>query len=211
MADEALMRGAECGPQSASLSTTSAPPSSYSTSQASAGSALEPFLDLHRQKGQPAFLSYRQLQGENSFRTAGSRCARRLYLRDPSVISAAVREIGSRCKPLACTNGRPASAARLLLSQLRQAGVELRCHADFDWTGLRIVVDQLVREYAALPWRMSAAAYNQTEGSSVPLDPQTFNAAWATELAQALWSRNKLVFEEQVVRSCSTTSQRATC
>ena len=76
----------------------------------------------------------------------------------------------------------------------------MRCHADFDWACLRIV-DQLVREYAALPWRMSAAAYNQTEGSIVPLDPQTFKAAWATELAQALRSRNKAIFEEQVVRS----------
>jgi hypothetical protein len=42
-----------------------------------------------------------------------------------------------------------------------------------------------------------AAAYNQTEGSSVPLDPQTFNAAWATELAQALWSRNKAVLRNK--------------
>jgi hypothetical protein len=48
---------------------------------------------------------------------------------------------------------------------------------------------------------MSAAAYNQAEGSSVPLDPQTFNAFWATELVHALRSRNKAVFEEQVVRS----------
>jgi uncharacterized protein (TIGR02679 family) len=168
--------------------------------RASAGSALEPFLDLHRQKGQPAFLSYRQLQVENSFLPLDS-AARVVYIcENPSVVSAAAREIGSRCQPLVCTNGQPASAARLLLSQLHQAGAELRCHADFDWAGLRIA-DQLMREYAVIPWRMSAAAYNQAEGSSVSLDPQTFNAAWSTELVQALRSRSKAVFEEQVMRS----------
>jgi uncharacterized protein (TIGR02679 family) len=168
--------------------------------QASAGSALEPFLDLHRQRGQPAFLSYRQLHIENSFMPLDP-AKRVVYVcENPSVVSAAAREIGARCEPLVCTNGQPASAARLLLSQLRRAGAELRCHADFDWAGLRIV-DQSVREYAAIPWRMSAAAYNQAEGGSVSLGAQTFNASWATELVQALRSRSKAVFEEQVMRS----------
>jgi uncharacterized protein (TIGR02679 family) len=93
----------------------------------------------------------------------------------------------------------PTVAAKLLLLQLRQAGAELYCHADFDWAGLRII-DQLLREFSAIPWRMSVEAYASVEGA-FPIDPQPLNTIWAPGLADTLRTRGTAVFEEQVVRS----------
>ena len=167
--------------------------------RATTGSALEAVLTLHRQQGQPAFLTYRQLQTGANFGPLHPEMRIIYICENPSVVSAAARELGPRCRPLICTNGQPASAVRLLLAQLRQAGVELRCHADFDWAGLRIV-DQLVRDQAAIPWRMEPADYRSQSGT-VSLDPQSFVSEWSPELADALRAEGKAVFEEQVILS----------
>ena len=160
-------------------------------------SSLEEVLQLHRRQGQPAFLTYRQLQCGANFASLDPEMHIVHVCENPSIVSAAARELGPRCKPLVCTNGQPASAVRLLLSQLRQAGAELRCHADFDWAGLRIV-DQLVREYAAIPWRMHVEDYRITPGI-VCLNSQSFVSEWSSQLADALRSDGKAVFEEQVL------------
>jgi uncharacterized protein (TIGR02679 family) len=167
--------------------------------RAAAGSALEEVLDLHRRQGEPVFLTYRQLQPESLFQPLDPAMRAVFICENPSIVSAAAHEIGATCRPILCTNGQPASAAKLLLSKLRQAGAELHCHADFDWAGLRII-DQLVREYTAVPWRMSVEAYAAADGG-VSLDPQPLTTTWAPDLANALRTRGKAVFEEQVVRS----------
>jgi hypothetical protein len=69
----------------------------------------------------------------------------------------------------------------------------------FDWAGLRII-DQLLREFAAIPWRMGVEAYASVEGA-FPIDPQPLNTNWAPDLAATLRTRGIAVFEEQVVRS----------
>ena len=167
--------------------------------RAATNSALDPILDLHRRQGQPAFLTYRQLQSENPFTPLDPAMRVVFICENPSIVSAAAREIGARCRPLVCTNGQPASATHLLLSQLRQAGAELRCHTDFDWAGFRIM-DQLAREHAAIPWRMSTEAYIEVDGT-VLVDPQPVVTAWEPALGEALRVRAKAVFEEQVIRS----------
>jgi uncharacterized protein (TIGR02679 family) len=167
--------------------------------RAAADSALEQVLQLNRQQVEPAFLTYRQLQ-LGRFSAPLEPAMRVVFIcENPSIVSAAAREIGSTCRPIICTNGQPASAAKLLLSQLRQAGAELYCHADFDWAGLRII-DQLLREFAAIPWRMGVEAYASVEGA-FPIDPQPLNTNWAPDLAATLRARGTAVFEEQVVRS----------
>jgi uncharacterized protein (TIGR02679 family) len=167
--------------------------------RAAASSPLGAVLEVHRQQVQPAFLTYRQLHQGNSFKPLDSAMQVIFVCENPSIVSAAAREIGARCQPLVCTNGQPASATHLLLSQLRQAGAELRCHADFDWAGLRII-DQLAREHAAIPWRMSADTYLGVEGTVVA-EPQSFVTSWAPELGEALRHRATAVFEEQVLGS----------
>jgi uncharacterized protein (TIGR02679 family) len=167
--------------------------------RAATGSSLERVLDLHRHQGEPVFLTYRQLQYGRSFEPLDPAMRSVFICENPSIVSAAAREVGPTCRPIICTNGQPASATKLLLSQLRLAGAELFCHADFDWAGLRII-DQLVREYAAIPWRMTVEAYAAID-AGVPLEPQTFTTGWAPDLANALRSCGNAVFEEQVVRS----------
>jgi len=165
--------------------------------RAAAGSSLEQVLDLHRQQGEPVFLTYRQLQLGRSFEPLDPAMRAVFICENPSIVSAAAREIGPSCQPIICTNGQPASAAKLLLSQLRRAGAELYCHADFDWAGLRII-DQLVREYDAIPWRMTVEAYAAVDGG-IQLDPQPMTVTWAPDLANSLRAQGRAVFEEQVV------------
>lgn len=166
---------------------------------ATEGSALEELLELYRRQGQPAFLTYRQLSSA-AFLERLSPAMRTVYIcENPSIVSAAARELGRRCHPLICTNGQPVSSVRLILARLQEAGVQLRCHADFDWAGLRIV-DQLLRNYAAIPWRMDEENYREAPGA-MPLAPQSFISAWQPELADAIRAAEKAVFEEQVVHS----------
>jgi uncharacterized protein (TIGR02679 family) len=167
--------------------------------RATPGSALEEVLKLYRKDGQPAFLTYRQLQSAAHFGPLDPGMRVVHICENPSVVSAAARELGPRCRPLICTNGQPASAVRLLLSQLQAAGAQLRCHADFDWAGLRIV-DQLVRDHAAIPWQMQAADYRRHPGT-VPLPPQSFESESCPGLAEALRAEGTAVFEEQMIGS----------
>ncbi|HYT62156.1 MAG TPA: TIGR02679 family protein [Haliangiales bacterium] len=167
--------------------------------RATPGSALAQVLEAHRQQSEPVFLTYRQLQSRNLFEPLDPAMRTVFICENPTVVSAAAREIGIHCRPLVCTNGRPASAVNLLLSQLRRAGAELRCHADFDWAGLRII-DQLIRDHTAIPWRMSAQEYLAAAGT-VSLDPQPFTASWSPELPEAIRAHGNAVFEEQVIRS----------
>jgi uncharacterized protein (TIGR02679 family) len=170
--------------------------------RAIAGSSLEQILGLYRQQGHPAFLTYRQLQSSNMFEPLDTAMQTVFVCENPSIVSAAAREIGSYCKPLICTNGQPTSTVHLLLSQLRDAGAELRCHADFDWAGLRIV-DQLVRQHIAIPWRMNPEEYRAVSGT-VLLDSQPFTASWSPELPDAIRACGTAVFEEQVIHSLLT-------
>jgi uncharacterized protein (TIGR02679 family) len=167
--------------------------------RAAPGSGLEQVLALHRQHGEPVFLTYRQLQHGPSFEPLDASMRAVFICENPSIVSAAARELGPSCRPIVCTNGQPASAAKLLLSQLHGAGAELYCHADFDWAGLRII-DQLMQEYGAIPWRMSVEAYTLVDGA-VPIHSQPLITTWAPDLADTLRARGTAVFEEQVVRS----------
>lgn len=167
--------------------------------RAAVDSALGQLLDLYRQQGQPAFLTYRQLQSSNVFEPLNPAMRRVFICENPSIVSAAAREIGAPCHPLVCTNGQPTSSVHLLLSQLRRAGAQLWCHADFDWAGLSIV-RQLVREHTAIPWRMSVEDY-RAASATVSLDPQPFTASWSPELPDAIRARGNAVFEEQLIRS----------
>lgn len=162
---------------------------------ASAGSPFANILALHRRDGLPVFLPLRHL-ADISFSPLPPSMREIFICENPNLLGRAATELGSACAPLICTNGQPASAAMLLLRRLREAGAILRIHVDFDWAGLRIA-DQLVRETAALPWRMDAAIY-QSSPATVALRGKSFHPAWAGDLAAAMEKRGLAVFEEQV-------------
>ena len=58
---------------------------------------------------------------------------------NPSVLIAAADQLGRRCLPLVCTNGRPSAAARRLLAALAGGGTVLHVRADEDSAGRQIV------------------------------------------------------------------------
>jgi len=121
--------------------------------------ALGRLLALHRETGQPAMLTLRQLRGHDEALSAG--LVR--VCENPVVVAAAAEELGRRCPPLVCVGGQPSAAGWRLLDLLAAGGAEFRYHGDFDWGGVRIAgaVRQRVGQGQARwqPWRYDAGAY----------------------------------------------------
>lgn len=84
------------------------------------------------------------------------------------MLIAAEQELGAACAALVCTAGRPSDAVRLLLSTVRQAGVRVRHHGDFDEAGVQIFRD-LEGCYDAVPWRFDAAALSEALEARAPM------------------------------------------
>jgi uncharacterized protein (TIGR02679 family) len=121
--------------------------------------ALGKVLALHREAGQPAVLTLRQLRCHDEALSAG--LVR--ICENPVVIAAAADELGSRCPPLVCVGGQPSAAGWRLLDLLAAGGAEFRYHGDFDWGGIRIAraVCQRVGQEPSRwqPWRYDRNAY----------------------------------------------------
>jgi uncharacterized protein (TIGR02679 family) len=122
-------------------------------------SALGRSLALHREAGQPAMLTLRQLRCHDGVLSAG--LVR--VCENPVVIAAAADEFGRRCPPLICVGGQPSAAGWRLLDLLAAGGAEFAYHGDFDWGGIRIAsaVRQRVGQGQSRwqPWRYDGDAY----------------------------------------------------
>ena len=120
--------------------------------------ALGRVLALHREAGQPAVLTLRQLRHNEALLAGPVRVCE-----NPVVIAAAADEFGSRCPPLVCVGGQPSAAGWRLLDLLAAGGAEFRYHGDFDWGGIRIAggVRQRVDRGKSRwrPWRYDRDAY----------------------------------------------------
>jgi uncharacterized protein (TIGR02679 family) len=118
---------------------------------------------------------------------------------NPSVVTAAERELGSACPPLVCLGGWPNAAVRLLCERLRAGGVQLRYHGDFDWDGLAIAAHARER-LGAEPWRFDAAEYRRVAGRRSDLRPLGARPSRVPdgELADALQEVSRVVPEELV-------------
>ncbi|MFD6893300.1 DUF2399 domain-containing protein [Rhodococcus sp. NPDC060086] len=118
---------------------------------------------------------------------------------NPTVVQAAERELGERCRPLVCTEGQPSEAVRTLMSTAR--GI-VHWRGDFDWTGLR-TTGRACNELGALPWLMDAATYREalTRGESERLKATDTRAEspWDPELATALERSGRAVMEERLI------------
>jgi len=118
---------------------------------------------------------------------------------NPNLLAIAADQLGPRCAPLVCTDGMPAAAQRVLLTQLRAAGAALHYHGDFDWPGLRIG-NQMIREHDARPWRFSTADYRAAVIGAPrpgrPLDDAAVGALWDDALAGAMLAERLAIDEE---------------
>lgn len=119
---------------------------------------------------------------------------------NPAVLRAAAGELQETGAALVCTEGVPSAACHRLLGDAARAGARLHWRADFDWTGLRITADALVR-HGARPWRMTAADYTAAlgKGESTPLTGPSAASPWDPELARAMAESGSTVMEERLL------------
>jgi uncharacterized protein (TIGR02679 family) len=161
-------------------------------------------LALHREAGQPAMLTLRQLRCHDELLRANLI----RICENPVVVAAAADELGDRCQPLICVGGQPSAAGWRLLDLLAAGGAQFRYHGDFDWGGIRIA--SAVRERAArgqvpwLPWRYGRDAYEAlaaTMPAAVPIEVRLAGepvaTPWDPALATAM-SRLGLRVEEEL-------------
>lgn len=161
------------------------------------GSGLAGILDPHLAANLPAWMSLRHLRrGSGDFAPLPESMKIVFVCENPNIVSRATTALGSTCRPLVCTNGVPSTAVMHLLRQLHEAGAQFHAHADFDWAGLRIV-DRLVRELRAAPWRMTRDAY-ESAPASVRLTGRPCEPAWASSLVAAMNQRGRALFEERI-------------
>jgi len=120
---------------------------------------------------------------------------------NPEVIAAAADALSFRCASIVCTDGMPAAAQRVLLSQLVARGSRLRYHGDFDWGGVGIG-NFVTRAFGATPWRFGARDYSENlRHIKAPLSGVRIEASWDPALADAMASHGVLIHEEAVVDS----------
>ena len=123
-----------------------------------------------------------------------------LVVENPSVIALAADTLGPDCPPLVCTNGQPRAATMVLLRSLAAAGVELRHHGDFDWSGITIG-NLLHRRLPIEPWYFSQEAYLhavRTHPHTAPLAGFPVTPSWDPELERAMRTQGRQVEEELV-------------
>jgi uncharacterized protein (TIGR02679 family) len=149
--------------------------------------------------GEPGYVSLRTLVRSAPVWSAAGRD---IYVcENPNVVAIAADELGSRSSPLVCTEGMPAAAQRLLLTQLSAAGARLRYHGDFDWAGLRIG-NYLMRELAVQPWRFRAVDYLEAIGVAAlrrhPLHGADVLASW-DETLTPIMRENQIAIAEEAI------------
>lgn len=152
-----------------------------------------------RERGEPLHLSLRALLRNPPHWNAASRV---IYVcENPTIVAVAADRFGETCAPLVCTDGMPAAAQRMLLTQLTAAGAQLRYHGDFDWPGIRIG-NFVMRSFGARPWRFSADDYDPVSGRA--LSDALVNADWDANLAPKMAQRGFALEEEGVVDTLLT-------
>lgn len=148
---------------------------------------------------EPVWLTLRQLvRGPVHWRARDVRTV--LVVENPSVIALVADQLGARAAALVCTNGQPRAATMVLLRALADAGVELRHHGDFDWSGIAIG-NLLHRRLPIEPWQFDRDAYLQAIGThphTAPLTGAPVAASWEPELEGAMRSAGRQIEEELV-------------
>jgi uncharacterized protein (TIGR02679 family) len=118
---------------------------------------------------------------------------------NPAIVALAADALGPRCAPLICIDGEPKTAAWLLLRALRDRGVRLHYHGDFDWGGIAIA-SRVLGETGALPWRFDGTAYQAaTRYAGRPLSGAPLETPWSPSLGAQMKTRQLAYDEETLV------------
>lgn len=154
-------------------------------------------LGAFAESGQPVHLTIRQLVRDPPVCDLSGRTIS--LCENVSVVAAAADRIGAAVAPLVCLGGHPGAAVHALLRLLVSCGAGLRCHADFDWGGVRIAGAVLAR-YDARPWRYDAVHYvNAVAGHTGRLSGPPAETPWDPALGGAMREHGARVEEEDVV------------
>ena len=147
------------------------------------GSATGRVLAAAFECHEPVWLTLRQLvRTPVQWRARDVRSV--LVVENPSVVALAADKFGARAAALVCTNGHPRAATMVLLRALAAAGVELRHHGDFDWSGIAIG-NLLHRRLPIEPWQFDREAYLHAVGNhphTAPLTGSPVTPSWDPEL-----------------------------
>jgi len=182
--------------------------------KASGDSELDRAANLHAQIGEPYRISTRQLLRRRLRFTAAVLGGTVYVCENPPVVAAAAERLGKFCAPLICIEGQPKTAAHVLILQLREAGIDIAYHGDFDWPGLGIG-NVMVRRYGSTPWRFGTADYQEAPKGK-GLRGQSIKASWDAALSIAMTESGKSVHEEAVLPTLlkdlerSATKEKAT-
>uniref|UniRef100_UPI003F497675 TIGR02679 family protein n=1 Tax=Cupriavidus yeoncheonensis TaxID=1462994 RepID=UPI003F497675 len=123
---------------------------------------------------------------------------------NPNIVAIAADVLGERCAPLVCTDGMPAAAQRVLLTQLSQGGARLAYHGDFDWAGLRIG-NYVMQAWSAVPWRFRNSDYEAAVATCGAtrheLGSDFVSAMWDDRLAISMQCLGTAIAEEAVAKT----------
>lgn len=149
--------------------------------------------------GIPLHLSRFALEAHPADVESGSRI---LVVENPRIAEAAAQRQAST--PIVSTNGSPSSTVLLLLTQLLEAGADLRYHGDFDTAGFAIC-ERMMRLGLA-PWRMSAADYRaalaaaDVECAVLPRETLAPGATpWDPALQEEFGEERRIVHQERLL------------
>jgi uncharacterized protein (TIGR02679 family) len=149
------------------------------------------------ERGEPTHLTLRDLLRAPPSWEVSSKSV--FICENPEVIAAAADALAHHCAPMVCTEGMPAAAQRVLLTQLVARGARLHYHGDFDWGGIRIG-NFVMRAFGAIPWRFGAREYLEIVRSvKAPLSGFRVEASWDANLATAMITHGVLIHEEAVI------------
>lgn len=154
-------------------------------------------LRIYADAGEPAFLTVRQILRSGAPFALEEGTAAVYVCENPSVVAAAARRLGSASAPLVCIEGQPRTATRLLLNRLRQGGITLWYHGDFDWPGIQIA-NTILDRHQALPWRMGIADYRAAATGPLALSGTPVIAHWDSDLTPGMLEMGWALHEEQV-------------
>jgi len=121
-----------------------------------------------------------------------------LVCENPRVLEAVAEQARSPW-PVVCTSGEPNTVVTAILGMLVEGGARLRYHGDFDWPGVAIA-NRVVARFAAVPWRMNAADYEEGVRPEAPrLTGNPVEPSWDPELGAAMRAHGRCLHEETVL------------